>query len=338
MNIPLWLFTGPELGERNEALNALKKTAEKKYGQLDRHLFYAADTPLSVILDTVQNGSLFADARFVVVKNAEALKKKDDIQALTDWAGQTGNHSNAFLVLISDEISIDKKIEALIPKEQKKIFWELFENKKQEWVRRFFAQAHIEIDREAVATLLELVENNTEALKTACSHIGLFFEPGTVLDTDSVERLLAHNKEETAFSLFDALSKDNFEYALTIRQKLMLSKESSPVQLIAGLTYCFRRLRDWHNHAQTGQLDEFSLKKIGFTSKKAIEQYRRASSLWDMQSVHRIISLLNRTDMQIRAMGHELAAVMLDACLYSIAGKQGVPLAEYASGTRLIGG
>ena len=110
MSTPLWLFTGPELGERSDALEALRKSVEKKYGQLDNHLFYAADTSISVVLDAVQNGSLFADARFAVVRNAEAIKKKEDIQALTQWVEQTPNEDGAFLVLISDEIGIDKKI------------------------------------------------------------------------------------------------------------------------------------------------------------------------------------------------------------------------------------
>ena len=315
MSTPLWLFTGPELGERNDALEALRKSAEKKYGQLDNHLFYAADTSISVVLDAVQNGSLFAEARFAVVRNAEAIKKKEDIQALTQWVEQTPAEDGAFLVLISDEIGIDKKIEALVPKDHKKIFWELFENKKQE----------------AIDVLLELVENNTEALKTTCAHISLFFEPGATLTAEIVERLLAHNKEETPFTLFDALSNANLEYALNIRQKLTLSKESSPVQLIAGLAYCFRRLRDWHVLAQTGGLDDFSLKKSGFTSKKAIDQYRRASRQWNAQTTYRIISLLNKTDMQIRAMGQELSGVLLDTCLYSIIHNQGRELAAYST-------
>ncbi|AIW88959.1 DNA polymerase III subunit delta [Treponema sp. OMZ 838] len=335
MSVPLWLFTGPELGERNDALEALRKSAEKKYGQLDNHLFYAADTSIAVVLDAVQNGSLFAEARFAVVRNAEAIKKKEDIQALTQWAEQTPTEAGAFLVLISDEIGIDKKIEALVPKDHKKIFWELFENKKQEWIRRFFAQSKIGIEQDAIEVLLELVENNTEALKTTCAHISLFFEPGTTLTAETVERLLAHNKEETPFTLFDALSNANLEYALNIRQKLTLSKESSPVQLIAGLTYCFRRLRDWHNLAQTGGLDDFSLKKAGFTSKKAIDQYRRASKQWSEQTVYRIISLLNKTDMQIRTMGQELSGVLLDACLYSIIYNQGRELAAYSSAAQL---
>ena len=335
MSVPLWLFTGPELGERNDALEALRRSAEKKYGQLDNHLFYAADTSIAVVLDAVQNGSLFAEARFAVVRNAEAIKKKEDIQALTQWAEQTPTEDGAFLVLISDEIGIDKKIEALVPKDHKKIFWELFENKKQDWIRRFFAQSKIGIEQDAIEVLLELVENNTEALKTTCAHISLFFEPGTTLTAETVERLLAHNKEETPFTLFDALSNANLEYALNIRQKLTLSKESSPVQLIAGLAYCFRRLRDWHNLAQTGGLDDFSLKKAGFTSKKAIDQYRRASKQWSEQTVYRIISLLNKTDMQIRTMGQELSGVLLDACLYSIIHNQGRELAAYSSAAQL---
>ena len=151
MSAPLWLFTGPELGERNDALEALRKSAEKKYGQLDNHLFYAADTSISVVLDTVQNGSLFAEARFAVVRNAEAIKKKEDIQMLTQWVEQTPAEDGAFLVLISDDIGIDKKIEAIVPKDHKKIFWELFENKKQDYIRRFFAQLKIGIESDAIA-------------------------------------------------------------------------------------------------------------------------------------------------------------------------------------------
>lgn len=329
MSTPLWLFTGPELGERNTALEALHTRAEKQCGTLDTHIFYAAETPLPVVLDTIQNGTLFASARFVIVKNAEVIKKKEDIQALSQWATHTQDETDAFLVLLSDEISIDKKIEALVPQNHKKIFWELFESKKQEWIRRFFAQSKISIEQDALEVLLELVENNTEALKETCTHISLFFQPGTRLTVDTLEKVLAHNKEETPFTLFDALSTDHFEYALSIRQKLSLSKESSPVQLIAALTYCFRRLADWHRLKKEGQIDQAHLKKAGFISKKAVEQYRRAGIRWNEQTVQRIIALLNTTDMRIRTMGQELQGVLLDTCLYSIMYTQGAGLTPY---------
>ena len=88
--------------------------------------------------------------------------------------------------------------------------------------------------------------------------------------------------------------------------------------------------------AQTGSLDDFSLKKAGFTSKKAVEQYRRAGRQWDAQAVRRIIALLNKTDMQIRAAGQELSSVFLDNCLYCIVKKQGYEMEAYRATVQLV--
>ena len=93
------------------------------------------------------------------------------------------------------------------------------------------------------------MENNTEALKTACSRFPLFFDKGYRVTEADALAILEHNREESAFSLFDAMGSGNFETALGIWNKLSLSKESSPIQLMAGLTYCFRKLSDWHRLA-----------------------------------------------------------------------------------------
>ena len=89
MSTPLWLFTGPELGERSDALEALRQSAGKKYGDLDNHLFYASATSISVVLYAVQNGSRFPSARFTVGRTPEAIKKKEDIQALMQLVDKT---------------------------------------------------------------------------------------------------------------------------------------------------------------------------------------------------------------------------------------------------------
>ncbi|MGP1594302.1 MAG: DNA polymerase III subunit delta [Treponema sp.] len=337
MSIPLWLFSGPEIGERNAALDAIKTAAQKKHGVLDVHSFYAGDTDIAAVIDILQTGSLFANARFVVLRNAEVLKRKEDVQMIAQWVQGAEHTDDAFFVLISDEISIDKKIEALVPKSQKKIFWELFENKKHEWIHRFFSQLHIRITPEAAEALLELVDNNTEALKTACNHISLFFHEGDTLDAEDIVQMLAHNKEETVFSLFDALVKGNFDYAVSIHQKLTLSKETSAIQIIAGLTYCFRRLKDWHNLAEKGTLDDLSLKRMGFTSKKSIDQYRTASSQWNSHAAQRIIALLTQTDIELRTTGQEMKTVLMERCLYAIMYKKGSPLLQYTPDMKLHG-
>lgn len=315
---PAWLFTGPEIGERNAAIEQLKNSALKASGELDFHSLYAGDDRIGEVVSLLQNGSLFASARFVVLRNAELIKKKEDVSMLVDWISASAGVSDAYLVLVSDEIGIDRKIEAAVDKERKRIFWELFENRKEQWIGEFFRKEGLRIEPEAIASILDLVENNTDALRTACSRLALFFEPGYCITEEDIVKYLEHNREESPFSLFDSLVEGDLEDAVEILRKLALSRDSSPVQTVAGLSYCFRRLADWHRLAESGINDEFSLKKAGFTSKKAVAQYRAAARRWDSSAAERILARLASSDFELRSSGTALHQPIIELCLYSI--------------------
>lgn len=322
-NPPVWLFTGPEIGERNTAVEQLRAAAAKRSSSVDSHTLYASDVRIGDVVSLLQNGNLFSDARFVVLRSAELIKKKDDIELLADWANSSAGVTDATLVLVSDEIGVDKKLEALVPKDQKRVFWELFENRKEQWIVDFFRKEGYGIESDAVAAILDMVENNTDALRTACSRFTLFFPSGYRITEADTANLLAHNREESPFTLFDALAEGNLASALEIYRKLSLSKESSPVAVIAGLTFCFRRLADWHRLADSGETDDFSLKKNGFTSKRAVEQYRTAARRWDAAATARILALLAGTDRELRTGGTALQDCLFETTLYAIVKRNG---------------
>ena len=73
-----------------------------------------------------------------MLRNAELIKKKEEIELIASWAGAADQDGGSYLVLVSEEIGVDKKIEALVPKQNKKIFWEMFENRKEQWIVDFF--------------------------------------------------------------------------------------------------------------------------------------------------------------------------------------------------------
>ncbi len=329
---PVWLFTGPEIGERNAAVQRVRDDAAKKSGNLDAHVLYASDVRVGEVVSLLQNGSLFADARFVVLRGAEEIKKKDDVQQLLAWI-ESSAEGDGYLVLVSDEIGVDKKIEAAVPKDQKRVFWELFENRKEQWIQDFFRKAKLGVEGEAVTAILELVENNTEALRAACSQFALFFPEGHRVTAEEADRLLAHTREESPFTLFDSLAHGDLEGSVAIVRKLSLSKDSSPVQTIAGLSFCFRRLADWHRLGLSGAGDEYSLKRAGFTSKRAIDQYRAAARLWDATTTARVLALLSDIDRDVRSTGTALQDCLLETALYSIArkGGRGMSVPDYAT-------
>jgi len=323
MQSPLYIFTGPEVGERSATVARIKSSFAKKHGTIDVHNLYADSTSVSQVLNLLQTGTLFMQAVCVVLNGAEQIKKKEEIEQIIKWASLKQS-SPAILILLSDEISINKTLETAVPKEQKQIFWELFEGAKKEWIRSFFAKEKIKITDNAISSMLELVENNTDALRTACMHISLFFDAGAIIQEEEVEQFLSHTKEETVFSLFDAITHTNLLLALSISQKLMSVKNTSPIQLIAGLTYCFKRLDEWHNAIkEAGSFNEFAMKKVGFTSKTAIAQYSRAAKNFSPKATTRILTLLNKSDYEMRASATSLQPILLDRLLYFIVAKRG---------------
>jgi len=323
-NSPIYLYTGPEFGERDDAVQAVKNSLKKKFGPIDEHLFYLSETPVSQALTILMSGTLFSDGVCVVCKNAELIKKKDDIQMISDWL-ENAEESTA-LILISDEVSVDAKLDKIVPASNKKKFWEMFENQKLPWVQNYFKKNGFSIQSGAAQLILDMVENNTQELKNECSRFFVCFPKDHVINSDDVESILTHNREESAFTLFNQISDSSenaqvrFEKGLAILQKIRLSKENSSVMIIAGLSSCFRKLVLWHKNGEEVI--------FGTLMKK---QYRSAVSIWSVGQATAILSLLASTDMEIRSGGTMLEDVLLQKLLYEIVIKKGasMAIAEY---------
>lgn len=337
MASPIYLFTGPEIGNRNEQVETVKNSLVKKFGEIDNYLLYASDSKIEDIIAKLQTESLFVPATCVVLREAELLKKKEEIELISAWL-KTAKET-AVLILVSDEISVDSKIEKLIPKENKQIFWAMDESRLGSWLQNYFRKNGFSIELDAVDSILELTENNTEALRTECNRFFLCFPKEHEITVSDVEQILAHNREESAFTLFDSMANPSesasrrLEDALSILQKILLTKNNSPVMILAGLASCFRRLELWHSiHAGGAYLDDFALKTKGFTSKTARAQYARASRVWSFGQCAAILASIASTDSEIRSTGMTLQDTQLSLLLYEIIMKNGGRAAKYEVG------
>lgn len=326
----VYLFTGPEAGEKNEAIENLRNAASKKNGGIEQYKYYATDVRIEDIVAQLQNASLFSPALFITLRNAEQIKQKSDIDSLVTWIKASKNSPNT-LVLISEENSIDKKLENAVPSGHKKIFWEMFENRKPQWVENFFRKNGFSIAPDAVEQILEMVENNTESLKSECSRFFFCFEKNTTITSADVEKILSHNREENAFTLFDSMAdpskgpQQRFESSLEILQKIRATKESNGIALIAGLTYCFRQLRAWHSLHSNGKTpSEAELKSSGFSGKRNQEKYSKAARIWSAGAAASVLALLSSTDISIRETGASLEETYLYMLVYSIVIKNGL--------------
>lgn len=336
MPASIYLFVGPEFGERNDKIDSVKADLKREFGEIDEFLFYATDIKVSEVVNQLSSESLFSTGTCIVLKNAEIIKKKDEIEMIGAWIKSCTIKSNV-LILVSDETSVDSKLDKLIPKENKKIFWEMFENRKEDWIRNFFQKNGYKIAPDVASLILDMVENNTEALRSECSRFFFCFPKDHVITSQDVEQILAHNREENAFTLFDAMSESGvnptkrFENSLLVLQKILLSKSSGgTVMLLSGLVSCFRKLAVWHSiHSNGNYPSDIDLKASGFASKKAQTQYSNASRVWNYPQCAAIIALLGQTDMDIRSGGTAFQDTQLFLLIYEIVIKKGVSCSKY---------
>lgn len=333
MKAPVYLYTGPEFGQRNDAVDQIKQNLQKKFGEIDNHLFYLIESPFSQVMTILQSGTLFSNGVCVVCKNAELIKKKEDLEMLSQWVENPSESS--VLILVSDEISVDSKLEKLVPSENRKKFWEMFDSDKLPWVKNYFKQNGFTIDSDAASLILELIENNTQALRNECSRFFVLFAKDHTITEDDVESVLSHTREESPFTLFNQMSQPSeapqkrLEKSLEILQKIRLSKESNSVALIAGFSSCFRKLVLWHEiSGGSYEPDELTCKTNGFASKIMRRQYKNAAQIWTTGQATAVLAILASTDMEIRSNGTALEDVMLQKMLYEIILKRGAPISD----------
>lgn len=335
MATPLYLFTGPEIGIKNEQVETIKSSLVKKFGEIEQFLLYASDSKIEDIVAKLRSDSLFVPATCIVLREAELIKKKEDIALISSWA--ESNRTNSVLILVSDEISIDSKLDKLVPKENKKIFWEMDENRLGDWIRTFFRKNGYKIEHDAVGAILELTESNTEALKAECERFFLCFPKTHEISADDVEHILAHNREESAFSLFDAMADSasapvRLSNALSILQKILLTKGNSPIMITAGLASCFRRLELWHSiHSGGSYSDDNILRANGFSSRASKNQYSRASRVWTFGQCAAALASIAEIDTELRMGGQTIHETLLYLLVYELVMKNGSSCSKYES-------
>jgi DNA polymerase-3 subunit delta len=289
-----YIFLGPELGKKQEAVDSVKS----KFQNAETFIFYSGETPLGVIADTLQNRGLFSETRLVIIKNAEQLKKKDEVDLMVSCIRNLEDGSA--LILLSDEIKLASGLEDAVSKENRQVFYELFEREKTEWLRQFFAREGFSIDRDGVDTILEMVENNTSALSRECARLVAFLPKGRPVSAEVVEKWLSHNREESAFTLFSRIAAGDLSKALESLDALLAAKESGP-GILAGLAWCFRKLGDYLALLETGDVNNFELKKIGLSAPKAKDDYTSAARRFSAAAVERCLALTSQYDILLRS-------------------------------------
>jgi DNA polymerase-3 subunit delta len=314
MSEPIWLLCGPENGEKLVFLKQIRKKLTEAFGEKpEEHRFYPFESTVSDIISLIKNGSLFSAWKLIIIGQADLLKKAE-IDEIKNYLKAQSN--DTVIILTSDETSLKNGLSKLVPKQNSKIFWEMFEGQKKGWLSGFFRNRKIEIESGAIELLLNLIENNTDDMKKECEKLAMFFGEGALISKNNIETFFYHGKEENVFSLFNHIASADLAGAVDVLQKIMLGGENNTVQLLGGLMWQIRNIQGIAAQLKMGESFQSACYKSNVRAKKAQATYSEALKHYDEKNIRDLIRLTADYDIKLRTARQDQRELTAQLYLY----------------------
>ena len=314
MNNPsVYLLLGPEAGKRNVFIDKIRKALVVDNNPPEEYRFYSFETPIRNIVSLLQNGSLFASRKLVIYHGAEDISRKDDIALLSGYIKKPS--PEGVLLLVSDKMSVEKKISDCVGPAGTQKFWELFDNEKAGWVVNCFRRRNARISTEAVNVFLELVENNTQEFERECGNLCAFLGENAEVTVQDIENHLYHGKAETVYSLFEAVCSLDFERTLDVLNKLLL-EGNAPVQILIVLVREFRKLYSYRQLLDKNFSAEEAFSRLRIIIKRSQKVYAIGAKNFSADELENIIIFGTDCDEELRSGSAEMHTRLIEMFLY----------------------
>ncbi|MFA5852398.1 MAG: DNA polymerase III subunit delta [Spirochaetales bacterium] len=294
-----YILAGPETGKREAFVRELIASITAKDGAPPEYSrFYAGELSAEQLVGVLQNASLFSSRRVVEYRGAETLTGKAALSALEAYMKNPAD--DAVLILVTEGYSLPKAIETAAGAANKKTFWELRDSEKPAWIRERLGRDRLSAEDGAIEAFLELVENETSALESACMVLAACFPTGTRLGADDVEAALSKSRQEDAFSLFDRMSGGDLSSALEVLDTLLADRQSEPSQIIAALVWSFRKVERLQRGAASGLSQDELFRREKISSKTGQKKFKVAMQRYSAEDCARIIAAASETEAALR--------------------------------------
>ena len=331
----VYLLLGPEEGEKREFIENEKKRVLSLYSDAETYTFFAGDNEDEALYNALTQNSLFSSFRFIVIKAFENATKTDGMsKALIEFS--KAPNECAEVIIVSSESStttIAPEIVKLAGKENTKIYWELKESDKINWIISYVRREGFSITKDAVDEILSSVDNNTLEMKNLVSSIILFLQlqkSGNVIDESVIENYASRTKGENGYTLFKAVAAKDLEHALLIVASIHLSDSREIVPAFTALQNQFRRIEACHTLKAKGMNEKMIFQEVEYfptyNPRRQIKgiNFKEAPTFslgmrnYSKSACSQIVLYLGAMDSEIKAAGTEMTKILFEEVIYHI--------------------
>ncbi len=327
------LLMGSEEGLKQEWIDREREALLSEYPDLEIVPIFAFDSDSADLQEALEGASLFSSHKLVMLRHFEEAKKGSPLYKILVQYLKNPSEENHLMILTTGKPSdVGSEITKLLAKEQQVIFYEMFENKKEEWLRNYFRREGLNITREAISLLLDTVSNDTFEMKESCSQLVSFIKAkgeSTTITEEDIAKYTAHTRSEDGYTLFAHMAEGDFERSLASLRKILSSDPRSAISIISTLQRQFRLLESFLAiRKQKGEAAAFAETTILNTSafgrevvgimKMSQNTFRQAARNYSAEDAARIVLYLDRQDLEIRKAGTDNQGLLFDLLVHTI--------------------
>lgn len=291
------LIIGEDIFQSDRTLAIVVAAQKKQHGEglhIERH--DAESFTMAACLEAVQNISMWGSHTLVIVRNIDDWEW-GKAESFLGYLKSPNPAST--LVLQSDKLDGRLKAVQALKAASKVIECKpLYANQIPDWLRREAKELGKQLSLEAANWSLELVGTDLATLHRALEGLSLFVGTKPTIDLADVEGFLSNTSQHDVFELCKAMGTGNTARALALMDNLIANGEPA-VRVMYMIARHWRILLGLR--AATGKMEADEVVKRFKLPPFFVGEYQDQARRWEPRRLMRGLSVLARTDRQLKS-------------------------------------
>lgn len=295
---PVYLITGSDRPKVETAIGRLRSHFEAE----SIEAVSALDTSGDAAVALCNAGSLFGDARLIVVADVDGAKQTDgrrkggwkaaDVDAVAVYLASPA--PTTVLALVADELKPSSALWKACTKAGQVLAFDVAKKELHEWVAEQFRQRGARAERDAVAALIQLVGDDLRTLKVEVDKIATWAGDEPIGERE-VEALVPANADVPIYELTEAWSVRDAARALAASETIFehdpKSRRDVAPRLAGSLASHLGRLRALKQLAAEGVKPKEAAERLKLHPFRTQKLYGQAEGFSDEELDDAVVQL-----------------------------------------------
>lgn len=270
---------------------------EKAFNQM---IVYGEDTSVPAIIDTARRFPMMASHQVVVVKEAQSLKKIEDLSIYLDKP-----LLSTILVISYKYKTLDKRTKLYKTLDSQGCYFESARMRDYlvpGWIERYLMAKGIKTDPSASAMLTEFLGTDLHKIANELDKLIMTLPSGKpVITTSLIEKNIGISKDYNNFELQKAVGERDIVKANMIVHHFANNPKDNPIMLtISSLFSFFSKLLTFHYLADKSKTNVANALKV---NPYFVKDYEVAATKYNISKTVQIVSLLRTYDLRSKGFG-----------------------------------